>query len=264
MVSANDFRQASSLAGLVKEDEETERFAFRYGEGLRNGYQWNVEVPFLFRGGGFQDPIIDWWHANVLHWSDSLRDSTPFGHSQVDVPGSSFGSAGGLGDISGSITKVFSHGLAVTAGLKLPTGSSSDLLGSGNFDAGVYVQKPWPIMRRVTLHAQLGLIAQGKAKDLDSARGLVHQEGFAIVWQPNGRDAWIAQWQGESSAVVTGVPESDATHRLITFGYKRRLSRKQMLDLYFSEDRDLFSNSFPEGANIGPDFTMGVRLNFKF
>jgi len=231
---------------------------------MRNDYEWSVEVPILVRGGGVQDPLIDWWHANILHWSDGLRNSTPFGRSVVNVPGSSFGSASGLGDISGFLAKNLGHGLTLTAGLKIPTGNADQLLGSGNVDAGLYAQKAWSLGRRVYLHTQLGVVAQGKAKDLDSARGLVHQEGLALVWQVNSRDAWVGQWQGESSAVVTGVPESDATHRLITIGYKRKLSHTQILDLYFSEDRDLFSGNFPEGANIGPDFTMGARLNIRF
>lgn len=264
LVSANDFRRVSSGSGLVVEDQETERLSFRYREGMRNDFEWSVEVPILSRGGGFQDPLIDWWHANILHWSDGLRNSTPFGRSVVDVPGSSFGSATGLGDVSGFLAKRFAHGLTVTAGVKLPTGDAEKLLGSGNADAGLYAQKAWSLGRRFYFHAQFGFVAQGKAKELQSARGLVHQEGIALVWQPNGRDAWVGQWQGESSAVVTGVPESDATHRLITFGYQRRLSHSQMLSLYFSEDRDLFSGNFPEGSNIGPDFTMGAVLSFRF
>lgn len=246
------------------EDQETERLSIKFREGLGRGLEWSVEVPYLSRGGGFQDPIIDWWHANVLHWSDGLRDHTPFGRSRVTLPGASFGSASGLGDISGFIAKDLGRGLSLTAGIKLPTGDADKLLGSGGADIGLYAQKRWSLGRRFSVYAQLGGVAQGKAKELDGTRGFVHQEGFGIVWQPNSRDAWIAQWQGEASALQTGIPESDATHRLITFGYKRKLSSRQVLDLYFSEDKDLFNNSFPEGASVGPDFTMGARINIRF
>jgi hypothetical protein len=99
---------------------------------------------------------------------------------------------------------------------------------------------------------------------LQGARGIVHQEGLALTWQPNMRDVFVAQWQGEASALSTGVAGSDATHRLITFGYRRRLSASQSVEGVFSEDRDLFSGTFPEGANIGPDFTAGLRWTVRF
>lgn len=263
--SANDFRLLSQGSRSVTEDHEVQRLGITYRQGLKNGLEWSIELPWISRGGGFQDPIIDWWHANVLHWSDPQRDSTRFGRSVVQVPGSSFnGSTDGIGDISIYLAKPLTKGVVGSVGLKLPTGNAQNLLGSGAFDAGAYVQAQVQIARKLRLHAQLGLVAQGKATELDDSRALVHQEGFALVWQPNSRDAWIAQWQGEASATETGVPGSDATHRLITIGYKRKLSAKQQLDLFFSEDRDVFNGKFPEGANVGPDFTVGIRFGLKF
>lgn len=263
--SANDFRLLSQGSRSVTEDYEVQRLGITYRQGLNNGLEWSVELPWISRGGGFQDPIIDWWHANVLHWSDPQRDSTRFGRSLVQVPGSSFnGSADGIGDISIYLSKPLTKNVVGSVGLKLPTGNAQNLLGSGALDAGAYVQAQVPIARKLTLHTQLGLVAQGKATELDDSRALVHQEGFALVWQPNSRDAWIAQWQGEASATETGVAGSDATHRLITIGYKRKLSAKQQLDLFFSEDRDVFNGKFPEGANVGPDFTVGIRFGLKF
>lgn len=264
LVSTNDFRIADSGGHHIFEDQETERLSLLYREGLARGWEWSVEVPVLSRGGGFQDPIIDWWHANIIHRTIPGRDTTPFGGSQVNIDGQTFGSSTGIGDISGFISKDLGRGLIASVALKAPTGNADRLLGSGNLDAGLNLQKRWQLARKISLYGQLGAVFQGKAKKLESARGIVHQEGVAIVWQPNSRDAWIAQWQGESSALQTGIPTSDATHRLLTFGYKRRLSASQTIDMYFSEDGDIFNRDLPELANIGPDFTMGIRLNLKF
>ena len=265
ITSANDFRFLDTVGGIVEEDYEVQRLGVTFRQGLKNGLEWSIEVPYLSRGGGFQDPIIDWWHANILHWNDSLRDSTKFGRSTIQIPGASFdGSADGIGDISLILSKPLAKGVVGSLGLKIPTGNAGDLLGSGAADAGAYVQGRLPIGRKLAIHAQLGFVVQGDAKEIPDSRPWVHQEGLGLVWQPNSRDAWIAQWQGEASASETGVSGSDATHRLITFGYKRKLSNKQMLELFFSEDRDLFNGSFPEGANVGPDFTMGVRVGVRF
>ncbi|MBC8063260.1 MAG: DUF3187 family protein [Chlorobia bacterium] len=264
ITSANDLRVEVNGSKIVDEDYEVQRLALRYRQGLKRGMEWSVEVPILSRGGGFQDPLIDWWHANVLHWSDPTRDSAPIGRSSIRLPGgNSFGSASGLGDISVTLSKSLG-GIIGSIGLKIPTGNAGSLLGSGAFDAGFYLQLQRPILRKVSLHVQAGLVWQGEARELPDTRRWVHQEGFGLVWQPNSRDAWIAQWQGEASALELGVPGSDATHRMLTIGYRRKLSSKQMLDLYFSEDRDVFNGNFPEGANVGPDFTLGIRLGVKF
>lgn len=249
----------------VEEDYEVQRLRLLYRGGMRNGLEWSAELPILSRGGGFQDPIIDWWHANVLKWSDQDRDNTRFGRSRVRVPGATFnGSADGLGDISGFLSKSLGKGFVGSVGVKIPTGDAGNLLGSGGVDAGVYLQARYPLMRKLFLHGQLGLVWQGGAKELEDVRALVHQEGIALVWQKNSKDAWIAQWQGEASALDSGVAESDRTHRLLTIGYKRKLSSSQMLDLFFSEDQDVFRGRAPEFVSTGPDFTMGIMFSTRF
>lgn len=260
---ANDFRLAGE--GTVVEDYEVHRLVLSYREGMTGGMEWSVEVPWVSRNGGFLDPIIDWWHETVLGWSDPRRNGAAFGRRIIQFPKNTFsGSADGVGDVSLYLSKTFGKGVVGSIGLKVPTGNAGQLLGSGGVDAGVYVQAQFAVARKIQLHAQLGLVAQGRATRLENARPFIHQQGLALVWQANSRDAWIAQWQAEVSAVRSFVGGSDNPHRLITLGYKRKLSESHSLDLFFSEDRDLFSGRFPKGANIGPDFTIGVRLGVEF
>lgn len=261
---ANDFRELPEGGPYsVYEDQETSRFSLTFDRGLRGGRQWSVEVPVLVRGGGFLDPVISWWHRHVLGWSDPGRASAPEGQSIVRVPGAQFGAAWGLGDVSVSYSQRLSDRLIATGAVKLPTGNASQLLGSGAADAGVTLDWHAPLGKRWALFAQGGVIAQGKATKLPHSRDFVHQELVALMYHPNSRDAWVAQWQGEASATETGVPGSDATHRVLTFGYQRRLSARHFLEMFFSEDRDVFNGHFPEGTNIGPDFTAGLRLTVR-
>jgi hypothetical protein len=265
IASGNVSRINTSGIKVAEEDYEVERLALHYSQGIRPGLDWSVEIPFLSRGGGFQDSIIEWWHRSVLHWMDAYRDSVPRNRHVLRLPGKSFNdSVSGLGDISLMIRKAMLPNLSLTVGLKAPTGAPSKLLGSGGFDAGIYVQWQGMLARNLHFHVQAGAVLQGPAPKLTVERPWVHQEGVGLVWSPNSRDGWIAQWQGEASALRTGISDSDATHRLITIGYERKLSERQRLDLYFGEDRDLFNGSFPVGASFGPDFTMGIRLNGRF
>ena len=130
----------------------------------------------------------------------------------------------------------------------------------GRVDAAASIAGLLKINARWHSVVQLGLVAQGKPARLKNARGLVDQESLGVVYRPNSRDQWSAQWQSESSALKTGEASSDAPHRLVTFGYRRKISSTQWLEGFFSEDRDLVSGSVPEIANVGPDFTAGLRL----
>jgi len=262
--SANDSRfEPRPGPPKVFEDQETERFLVRYRKGLRSGFEFGIEVPFLWRGGGFMDPFIVDWHKIVLRWTDAFRAFDPIGKCLIQVPGSIYGAAAGFGDTSLYLSKTVNRHLDLGLGLKLPTGNPGELLGSGGFDAGFSAQYRQTLPRKWTLFAMLGCVAQSPGNALDSARGLVHQEALAFTWQRSAKDSWVLQWQGEASAVVTGNARSDMTQRAVTFGYQRKLPRERMLELSFTEDRDLFAGHWPEGASIAPDFTIHVGLTSR-
>ena len=263
---ANDLRRFGEGRSLVAdEDYELVRLELGYRQGLRNGAEWGVQVPILSRGSGFLDSIIDWWHAHTLRWGQSIRDITARYRSVVQLPGEPvFGSATGLGDISFTFAKELDKTVVLNAAVKLPTGDAGKLLGSGGIDLGMSLNAKTSFGRRWYGFAQAGIVAQGHPKELIYARALVHQEALGLVWKPNSRDEWVLQWQGATTALQTGYPKDDAAERLVTFGFQRRLSDHKRLELFFSEDRDLFTGNFPEGANIGPDLTFGARLAWRF
>lgn len=256
---ANDLRRAIGL----DEDYELQRLALRcrWGAGRREDL-W-VEAALIARGGGFLDSWIDAWHRSVLGWTDPVRDATPRGRSVVASTGRhAFGPASGLGDVTVGWTRAIGEGTRVSAAVKAPVGNPGQLLGSGAWDLGVSLDHRMPLGRGWGLALQAALIAQGKASRLAGAYGLADQELVALTWRPNSKDVWTVQWQSERAPVRTGVAAADATHRLVTFGYRRALGAGAELELYFSEDRDLMNGRSPEIANIGPDFTAGVRLSF--
>jgi hypothetical protein len=262
--AANDIRKLyAGGALLVDEDYEIDRLLARYRIGLGHDLDATFDLPILSRSGGFLDPIVDGWHRLVLGGYEHQRNGAPYGRSRVVFPGDGpYGSSAGIGDVSAWLTKRFSPRLMATVAAKLPTGNARQILGSGAFDAALALQYKLPLSARWTVHLQAGIVAQGDSTELHGTRSSVDQEAVVLSWRPNGRDEWIAQWQGEASATRTGVAASDAAHRLISFGFHRRLSDRKMLELFFSEDRDFLN--FGGLTGVGPDFTAGFRLVSKF
>ena len=258
--NANDFRVLPGIGNpVLQEDYEISRLLIGFRTSPSRGTEWYFELPLVARGGGFMDSIIIWWHAHVLGWSRGARELFPEGRSKLSRAGRyDEGSAFGLGDATAGYRRDLPGGLVLRAAAELPFGNSGELLGSGSADLGFSLDVSRPLGKQWTVAVQAAVVLQGDGGRLDGVRGLVDQESLAVIWSPNSKDQWVAQWQSERAPVETGVSGADATHRLITFGYRRRMSASETLELFFSEDRDLFRGRAPLLANVGPDFTFGV------
>jgi hypothetical protein len=264
LTSANDLREIQGVKGLLYEDYEVERFVAQYRRGFKNGLDLTVELPIVDRGGGILDPLIEFWHQHVLGINVPLRTDTPYGQCRIDLPnGQTFGSAFGVGDVSAQLTKALGPKAQFSLALKLPTGDPNSMIGSGAADVGFALQDRFHIARRLDLYAEGAEVFQGKATVLANSRTWAYQDNLSLVYHATPKDDWILQWNSEESAIVTAAPQSDETQRVLTFGYRRKW-RTRSLEMFFSEDGDWLNYRVPELDNVGPDFTVGIRLVSKF
>ena len=257
-LSANNLK----FEGPTREDHETERLGLRLRWGVARG-EWSLEVPFLARGGGFQDPFIEGWHELIgIH---NFRGTIPYGRSEERIPGSgSFGTAAGVGDVNGAYSRPVGANAFWSAGLKLPTGNAGGLLGSGAVDFAASYYQRWRLARRFDLHGQIGGVVQGDATRLAGTRTLVHEESLALVFRANSRDEYVLQRQGEPSALATGDAKLDGPHRQLTVGFSRRVGGREWLQLSFNEDADFLNYRAPALVNLAPDFTVGVNFSRRW
>jgi hypothetical protein len=139
-----------------------------------------------------------------------------------------------------------------------PTGAAPRLLGSGAFDVATSVDFRLPLPGKLTLDLNGGLTLQGKATNIDDSRNAVYFSAIALTFLQSAKDAWTIQWNSEQLPSRTGTAALDKDHRVLSFGYQRKLDERSILQLYFSEDGDFLH--FPGGPTLGPDFTVGARL----
>ncbi len=253
------FSSANSLLydGTIREDNETERLAVRLRGGVSRG-EWAIELPFLSRGGGFQDPLIDAYHR--LLGIGKFRSEVPYGRDEERLgPSGDFGGATGIGDLTGTYSRALGPQAFASLAVKLPTGDAGGLLGSGAVDAGAALYGRWKLARRLNLHGQAGLVYQGDPTRLVRARRWVDQESLAFEVPVNSRDAWTLQWQSEPAAIRTGRTFFDGPRRQLTLGFTRQSSAKEAFQLFFSEDGDFLNYRVPQIVNVAPDFTIGVN-----
>jgi len=259
LVAANDLR----FAGTVYEDYEAIRLSWIRTQPWGKGADWWFEVPIMSRNGGVLDGLIDLFHNSFLGNRHQERDAAPKNRHVMRLPGSNFGPGLGVGDISFGASRKLGPNTVGRAAMKIPTGNASKLLGSGGFDFSIGIDHRWQLNSQLAFHFMGGLIAQGRTTHLDSARGLVEQAAISFIYTRNSRDTYLMQWNSEASPTVTGFPNIDATHRIFSFGYRRRLSDGLALTFSISEDRDFGPTNFNGGAQVGPDLTFAIQLTSR-
>lgn len=254
---ANDFRQtARSL-----EDYEVYRVEFGASEPTKGGcLEWTAAAQTF--GGGFLDPIIDGWHSGLLGWSHPRRDRAPFGRSRIETDGRRTELGAGLADLKVQWNRRDGNRVFSVA-VELPTGDARRALGSGDVDFGIGVGLPLFVGKRWSASLHLAGVWQGPNGGLDDVRPFVDQETVSFSYRARQDETWHVQWQSEASARQTGIPESDATHRIWVFAWRKQAAGGQTLEFYFTEDRDLFTGGFPALADVGPDFAFGVNWSWS-
>jgi hypothetical protein len=147
--AANNSTAASNSVESLVLDGETHRLTLVARQGLANGYEWGVELPYVSHSGGFMDNFIEDWHQ-TFGLPQGNRPNTPpnrinyryirNGAELVNVSRSTEG----IGDIrlAAAVQLARNPGkriVALRGNLKLPSGKSADLLGSGSTDLALWL-----------------------------------------------------------------------------------------------------------------------------
>lgn len=247
-------------------DGEHRTLALELRAGLGAGLEAGVRLPLLWRGGGFLDGVIDWFHGltglpgggREFFFEDQLRVEGRLESGRLLLW--SGGTGTGMGDVELALKRRLAGGpgagwsAAVAARASLPTGSD------GFGGEGVAVGGQLLVARRLGSSADVYVGAgathwgRGERDGLDYARDRAH--GFvALEWRPFRRWSLLAQ--------------VDATSRLVRHlraypgrqGYLRIGARWQI------GDRWILEGGFTEGLvdqHITTDFGVGVGLVRSF
>lgn len=259
----------------VREDNEVQRLQLSYRKGLGRRLEAAVVVPILARNGGILDAPISSYHRVLgirgdLDDNPDGRNRQPRGRSVLEYRTASGQSvsadnAFGLGDVSIFLKRdlLQSRGAALSlrAGLKVPVGSSSRYLGSGNFDAGLMFDARLSLARRVFLHVGAGAVGMGRANRLPDARRSMVQGSLGLEWSRR-RDSIVAQIDTNSRAITTGNVFADRVPVAISLGYKRDLKHGRIFTAAFSENGDYHLYKAPALGNVAPDFALSFAMEW--
>ena len=269
---ANNFNQGASSTEVLNFDGETYRTTLVLRYGLNKTLEIGLDVPYVAHTGGIFDSFIEGFH-NVFHFSNRVRNRvennqldylyTRDGVHRIDMENST----SGLGDLMLSLGVRLFHGsapqgrsAALRMGLKLPTGDSDRLLGSGSTDFFLALAGTDPATLSacdMTLFGEIGGVWINDSEVLeDIGRPLVGFSTLGFGWSPLSWMALKAQFDIHSPLFRdTGINTLGAWATQVDAGFTFALAKRTFFDLGISEP--IFVETAPD-----VDFHLALRRRF--
>jgi len=254
-------------------DGETYRLALVARYGIASGWEVGVEIPYLVQGGGFLDSFVVDWH-NTFGLPQGGRDSAPknrlsYSYRKDGVQKLRMDHAGsGIGDIT--LTGGFSlydirdternERLAIKGAIKLPSGGSSYLRGSGSTDfilqlcGSMINYSEWGSLG---LYGSVGALAMTRSDVLpDQHNPLVGIGTLGLGWGPTSWISFKVQLNGNTPFYRgSSLDEISKSSMMLISGGTLKLPGDYLLDIGVAED---------VAVATAPDVSFHLGLSKRF
>ena len=277
-----EFLVSQDIANSMSVDSNSREMIFLDGEGYRtllsvrhgigNRCEIGLELPFVGYGGGVFDSFIEGWHQ-TFGLPNGDRSSYPRnrllfrydrdGSRRLLVDNSGFG----LGDIrlTGALQlfreeTLRPRALALRSSLKIPTGDSGQLRGSGSTDFALWLSASddyGVALGHVSLFGSAGGMVMSKGDVLPDQQRVVAGFGsLGIGWAPADWIALILQFSGNTPLYQgSTLTELSGASLQLHSGGTLRLAETTFLDIAVSEDI---------AVNTAPDVALHLAIRHQF
>jgi hypothetical protein len=231
-------------------DGETSELTVRYDRRLAACWQGALSVPFVAHNPGEFDRAIDDWHQ-FFGLPDAERNTYPFDELTYSYAGAAGPAAAvhsaqsGIGDIRLSLQRSLNCGAGVAPdvqavariGIKLPTGSWTELRGSGNLDVYADIQSPlWRIGDRWHMAATAGLFYAGETQRFARQRHLAGFGALGTLFQLAPRYHLVLQLDWHTPFYDSLLRELGDTVVVLSTGIRYLAGARHTFELSISED----------------------------
>jgi hypothetical protein len=269
---ANNYTTEQKGREAILLDGESSRFTLHGRYGVWSRLEVGVEVPYVIIGGGFLDSFIEGYH-HTFGFPNGGRDQAPQnrlvyryekdGQMRLNM----VQSGAGLGDVRLTGGWQFFKGeaempgeITLRASLKLPTGDSDTLRGSGSTDLALWLvgKKDFQMpLGRGSVFGGMGAMAMTDGKVLkDQQRPLVGFGTLGIGWSPLNWLALKVQVDSHTSFYRdSDFKQVDGASVQLTMGGTLAFSPRTALDIGVTEDLTVTTS---------PDVVFHLSLSHRF
>jgi hypothetical protein len=269
---ASNYAKDSTPHESILLDGEAYRLTLAGRYGIRERFEAGVELPMVGHGGGIFDGFIEGWHDFFALPQGGRKEAprnrllyryTRDGKDLLRVDDSSFG----IGDLRLTAGYQLYRGdeadpvaLALRGSLKLPTGNSSSLHGSGSTDTALWLTASNDYrlsIGHLTLFGAGGGIAMTRGDILpDQQRSIVGFGNLGAGWAPADWIAFILEISSHTPFYKgSDLKELSSSSFQLHTGGTLRLPASMLLDIDVAEDI---------AVNTAPDVTFHLALRRPF
>ncbi len=229
-------------------DGETRRFVVAMRRGAGDGLEYGFELPYVRQSGGGLDHFIERWH-DWGGFPNGGREFAPRNRLLIEyqrngVPQVLLQDPGeGVGDVKLTAARRLASDapdLALRAALKLPTGDSGGLRGSGAADVALWLSAACGDMQcrgAFAWYAGVGLLYAGRGDVLpQQQRRLIPFGGFGLMWRVTQDFALKAELDGHDAFYRDSSLRELNSAAQGLFGGSWRVGRAQSLEFAIGED----------------------------
>lgn len=254
-------------------DGETYRAAVVVNYGVAPRFEVALDIPYLVIGGGALDRFVVDWH-NTFNLPQGGRDVAANGQINYNYKKDGISrlqmnhSASGIGDITvaagyslyDSREADYADKLALRVGIKLPTGKSSDLLGSGGSDFLLQLcgsMDKYSEFGTIALYGSLGAVVMTNNHILNEQHNpLAGVATLGLGWSPSSWVSFKTQLNGNTALYHdSALAELSTDPVMLIVGGTIKLPNQYLLDIGVSEDL---------AVATAPDVSFHLGLNKKF
>jgi hypothetical protein len=269
----SEYAVSKATGEQITLDGESYRWTLSARYGLNETFEAGIDIPYILYGGGFLDGFIVDWH-NTFGLPQGGRDTAPkdrlsYRYRKNGVDKLVMGQAGsGIGDISLSAGMKLYDERAVTAhdalalrlSVKLPTGDSSSLRGSGSTDVALSMcgsMNSFTEWGSLGLFGSVGGLAMTKGNVLaDQQNNLAGFGTLGLGWGPTDWISFKVQFNAHTALYHgSSLDELSKTALMLVVGGALRLPDGYLLDIGVSEDL---------AVTTAPDVAFHLGLSKQF
>ena len=269
---ANNFTTDESSDESLLFDGETTRLTLSLRYGFSEYWEVGIDLPTISHQGGMLDGLIESWH-DTFGLPQGGRDNAPrnrlrYSYQKAgEAEGLNFSnSSTGLGDISVNLAYQLNHNpssrryIALRGGIKLPTGDTDNLCGSGGTDVHIRLAvTDGETLKHynISLFASLGILWLEKGEVLSNKQR--QRVGFSSVglgWSPLNRLIFKVQVDGHTAFYDDShLKQIDSSSAQLAIGGTIKLSEGLSIDLCIIEDIIV---------DTAPDVTFHAALSYQY
>jgi hypothetical protein len=251
---ASEYTVNGTTSEQIVLDGESYRWTLAARYGITERFEAGLEIPYILYGGGFLDSFIVDWHS-AFGMPQGGRDTAPknrlnYYYSKNGVQKLTMTHAGsGIGDIvlSGGM-KLYDDqdnaahdSLALRTSVKLPTGESGSLRGSGSTDFSLALcgsMNAFTEWGALGVYGSLGGVAMTRGDVLaDQQNNLVGFGTLGLGWGPTEWISFKVQLNGHTALYHDStLTELSKSSLMLVSGGALKLPGDYLLDIGVSED----------------------------